>query len=106
MTERSPSGSRAAKIIGENVGGSVFGIFRATGALVTRAEVALRVVRGTRVRVPRFLVCPAKGAGCDGEKRGSSRLSERYIDGGEADFGPCLRGSSSLTVVIRPIFFY
>jgi hypothetical protein len=33
---------------------------------------------------------PAMGAESDEERRGSSRLSERYNDDGDADFGPWL----------------
>src|SRR6516164_5212860 len=44
---RLSTGQHRRKIIRENVGGRVFGIFHATCALVARTKVALRIVRGT-----------------------------------------------------------
>jgi len=67
-----------SEIVGENIGGGVYGIFRVTGALVARTEIALGVVRGTPFTRCALLFALPRALGAMGETRIQSPVSALY----------------------------
>lgn len=74
---------------GENIGGGIYRIFRATGALIARAEIALGLVRRTRVTYGALLFALPWALGAMGRDKDPVACQGVYIGGAVSDLGSC-----------------